>query len=290
MKKYLKKSSLFALFVFIATIILILLILNFSNNWQKISDKISGNNLSNQTLSLDKTIIPVRLNNLGSMMLKEGVIDQEKIDQLYTKSESKEGMNRLLRKSNSNVVITKDNANYLLNFFWALGLSNKNEILEKGPMIQNGKTANFASTGGWTLSKDQPMDHYSKHNFITLTAIQQKMVEEIAKNIYRPCCGNPTYFPDCNHGMAMLGFLELAASQNLDEKQIYKDALILNTFWFPNDYLTINQYLKENNQNWAKTDPKIILGKNFSSQQGMAYIKSQVKDLPFATGGGSCGV
>ncbi|MCL5407625.1 MAG: hypothetical protein M1429_03975 [Patescibacteria group bacterium] len=280
MKKYLNKSALFVLFGLIATIILIG---NATNSWQKISQKLTLIAQNKTVLSLNETIIPVRLNNLGQMMLKEGVIDQGKI-------ESKEGMVRLLKDNGSNIVITKDNASYLLNFFWAFGLSNKNEILEKGPMTQNGKTANFASTGGWSLSRGQAMDHYSKHNFITLTSGQQKMVEEMAKNIYRPCCNNSTYFPDCNHGMAMLGFLELAAAQNLDEEQIYKDALILNTFWFPNDYLTIDQYLKENSQNLVGFNPKIILGKNFSSQQGFAYIRSQVKDLPFVTGGGSCGV
>ena len=40
-----------------------------------------------------------------------------------------------------------------------------------------------------------------------------KIVEEIAGNIYRPCCGNSTAFPDCNHGMAMLGLIELMVSQ-----------------------------------------------------------------------------
>ena len=33
------------------------------------------------------------------------------------------------------------------------------------------------------------------------------MENKIAKGIYRPCCNNSTYFPDCNHGMAMLGLL-----------------------------------------------------------------------------------
>lgn len=292
MKKYLKRFSLFVLFGFLATIIIVIvLIKNYPIGWLKFSQiKTFGNELPSQVILKSRITIPVKLNNFGRMMLKEGVIDQNKIDSLYTKNESKEEMNRLLKGSDSNIVIDKGNASFLLNFLWALGLSNKNDILEKGSMVQNGKTANFASTGGWTLSQGQVMDHYSKHNFITLTSKQQKMVEEMAKNIYRPCCNNSTYFPDCNHGMAMLGFIELAASQNLNEEQIYKNALILNTFWFPNDYVTINQYLKENNQYWTGIDPKIILGKNYSGSQGIAIVRSKVKNLPFVSGGGACGV
>lgn len=38
-------------------------------------------------------------------------------------------------------------------------------------------------------------------------------VEEVAAAVYRPCCNNHTPFPGCNHGMAMLGLLELMAPQ-----------------------------------------------------------------------------
>ena len=59
------------------------------------------------------------------------------------------------------------------------------------------------------------MNHYSMHRFIVLTPEQQALVEKVSKGIYRPCCGNSVYFPDCNHGMAMLGLLELMASQGV---------------------------------------------------------------------------
>lgn len=38
-------------------------------------------------------------------------------------------------------------------------------------------------------------------------------VEEVAAAVYRPCCNSHTPFPGCNHGMAMLGLLELMAPQ-----------------------------------------------------------------------------
>src|SRR3989344_4318375 len=102
--------------------------------------------------------------------------------------------------------ITRENAELLLNLFWALGLASKNEILEKGEMAnpKYGGAGNFASTGGWTIVKGNAMDHYSSHKFFNLTPEQQALVDKVSRGIYRPCCGNSTHFPDCNHGMAML--------------------------------------------------------------------------------------
>ena len=41
------------------------------------------------------------------------------------------------------------------------------------------------------------------------------MVISIAKNAYRSCCDNSTFFQDCNHGWALLGLLQLGAGQGL---------------------------------------------------------------------------
>ncbi|MDO8183456.1 MAG: hypothetical protein Q7T49_00520 [bacterium] len=187
------------------------------------------------------------------------------------------------------LVITKDNAHTLLNFFWALGLANKNEILTAGPMATEGETANFASTGGWTLAVGEAMDHYAKHELIVLTAEQQKLVEEVSKNVYRPCCNNPTHFPDCNHGMAMLGLLELGASQGLGEKELYRLALIANSYWFSDTYLTIAEYLEQTGVDWAEVDPKELVGKDYSSGTGFAKIKAKVVRTERGLGT-SCGV
>ena len=123
----------------------------------------------------------------------------------------------------------------MLNMFWAFGLANKNEILEQGPMMdpQYGGAGKFASTGGWTLAVGDAMNHYSMHELITLTPEQQDLVERASKNIFRPCCGNSTYFPDCNHGMAMLGIFELLASQGKSEQELYDTAKTVNEIWFP---------------------------------------------------------
>ena len=153
-----------------------------------------------------------------------------------------------------------------------------------------GGAGNFASTGGWTIARGDAMEHYSKYNFINLTPDQQSLVERVSQGIYRPCCGNSTYFPDCNHGMAMLGLLELMASQGISEKEMYKAALKVNSYWFPDTYLTIAKYLQEKkNISFDKADPKEILGREYSSGQGFQAILQQVAP-PENRGGGSCGV
>ncbi|MBI5413730.1 hypothetical protein HZA42_05275 [Candidatus Peregrinibacteria bacterium] len=239
------------------------------------------------------TELPVTWDDLGKQLVENGVIDQDKLEKIYA---NRGGLNEeakalLEEDQNGKIVITKANAGFILNLFWALGLSNKNAILDSGPMRdpQYGDAGNFASTGGWNVSKGDAMKHYSKHAFMKLTDEQQSLVEKISRTIYRPCCDNSTYFPDCNHGMAMLGFLELMASQGADEETMYRAAAQINSYWFPSTYLTIAKYLEKNGASWDTTDPRIVLSANFSSSSGYRNILSQVEPVQ-STGGGACGV
>jgi len=238
-------------------------------------------------------VLPVKWGDLGKRMVESGVIDKDKFESLYS---SRGGMDADSRKllygaGNGNLKITSENSRTVLNLLWALGLGNKNKILEEGPMIEYGKgnPGRFASTGGWTLAKGRTMDHYSAHSFITLTEEQQALVERVSKNIYRPCCGNSAYFPDCNHGMAMLGLLELMASQNVSEEEMYKAALAVNSYWFPNTYLTIAKYLQKRGIEWKDADAKEILGAGYSDSSGYRRIRAEVEPAKVG-GGGSCGV
>ncbi|KKP86010.1 hypothetical protein A3B84_01540 [Candidatus Nomurabacteria bacterium RIFCSPHIGHO2_02_FULL_35_13] len=175
--------------------------------------------------------------DLGLKMVNAGVIDKEKIENLYKERNSFSEKDKEIIYGNRNreIAITSENSGMMLNMLWAFGLANKNSILENGPMVDSkyGGAENFASTGGWILAKGNAMDHYSMHKFVILTLEQQTLVEKVAKNVFRPCCKNSTYFPDCNHGMAMLGLLELKASQGANETDMYKTALEANNLWFP---------------------------------------------------------
>lgn len=255
--------------------------------------KILEENYSQKIIPEKGVALPVRWGDLGAQMTNAGVIDKSKFEEMYAK---RGGLNAEEKKlleglDNGNLKITKNNSGFILNLLWALGLGNKNEILEKGPMSDKkyGGAGNFASTGGWTLARGNAMSHYSKHQFIVLTPDEQALVEKVSKNIYRPCCGNSTYFPDCNHGMAMLGLLELMASQGVSEEEMYKSALAVNSYWFPDTYITIAKYLKSQGKDWVKADPKEILGFDYSSGAGFQKIKSRTENSG-VRGGGSCGV
>lgn len=184
-----------------------------------------------------------------------------------------------------------ENVRTELNLLWAFGLANENRILTEGPMMdpRYGGAGNFASTGGWTLAKGSAMDHYAMHRFITLTEEEQELVERVSQNIYRPCCGNPVYFPDCNHGMAMLGFLELMAADGVSEDEMYRAALAMNRKWFPDTYDTIDRYLSEKHMPSAEENPKLALSYDYSSVAGYQRVLTEVAPSP-SQGGGSCGV
>ncbi|MEK7154194.1 MAG: hypothetical protein AAB792_01415 [Patescibacteria group bacterium] len=256
-------------------------------------DKAAMAKLEQKIIPPQGVVLPVSWNDLGDQLIKSGVIDSQKFEQLYAARGglSDENKKLLYGTDNGKIKITSENSQTLLNLLWALGLGTKNDILEKGPMMDPKfkGAGNFASTGGWTLALGKAMDHYSMHPFIVLTKEQQALVEQISQNIYRPCCGNSTYFPDCNHGMAMLGLLELMASQGVSEKEMYNAALAVNAYWFPDTYLTIGKYLNKKGMSWDKVGAQKILGFDFSSGSGYAQIRSEVEPVKPKSGGG-CGV
>lgn len=239
-----------------------------------VGEKLAAN-LEDIVLPPEGVLLPILWGDLGRKMVAAGVIDENKIPY----------------EEVGEFRINRQNAGYLLNLLWAFGLSNKNPILENGPMTdpRYGNPAYFASTGGWTAAKGDPMEHYSRYPWVPLTPAQQALVEKASQNIYRPCCDNATYFPDCNHGMAMLGLLELLASEGVSEEEMYRYALQVNAYWFPDNYLTIAKYFQERGINWKQVSPREVLGSNFSSGSGYYRLLTQV--TPYERQAGvSCGV
>lgn len=242
----------------------------------------------------------VAYGSLGPDMLNLGVLDLDKFKAAYEKSGSNltpEQLEILTKGSNKKITINQDNSYFLLNFFWAVGLGNKSKVLTEGDMTKYGKdqVGNFASTGGWSLSKDNPMNYYAKGDLIPLTPLQEELVNKVASNIYRPCCNNSTAFPDCNHGMALLAILELLAKNNATENQMYDSAKYINAFWFPGNYYDIALYFKnKENKNFSQIPGQVVLGKNYSSATGSQSVKQWlvgkgIEETPPKQGGG-CGV
>jgi len=246
--------------------------------------------------------IKATFEDLGPQMIALGVIDLEKFKTAYSASGQdldQELLEILTKGSGSTIKIDSLNSKFLLNFFWAVGLANKTKILDEGEIMKYGGikgVGNFASTGGWTLAKGDAMKYFSKSKLIILTPEQEKLVKSVAENIFRPCCNNSTAFPDCNHGMALLGVLELMAASGASEDDMYQASKYFNAFWFPGNYYDLALYFKnKEGLNFSNINPKVLLSKEYSSATGWQLAKQWLGDQGIieATpkqGGGGCGV
>lgn len=233
----------------------------------------------------------VRWDDVGKQLVDSGVIDQAQYEKLFEGDQIAEQMKYLSFHSPDHMVINEKNSRFMVNTLWTLGLVNKSKILDEGSMktYGEGDVMGFASTGGWNFGSKPTRELYSSQDIVSLTPEQERLVENIAQNVFRPCCGNPTSFPDCNHGMAALGYIELAVSQGLSEKQIYTDLLSLNSFWFSQNYVELAAYMNQEGKAWQDVDPKKMLAAEFSSAQGAAFVKRSIQSIPgFGNSGGGC--
>ena len=246
----------------------------------------------------DGYALPISYGDLGPRLLESGVISYDAFAAIYKNSGnplSAEQTKILKDGSDEEIAINAENAHFLLNFFWAVGLANKNSILTDGPMVQysDGQIERFASTGGWSLATRPVTDLYASMDLIPLTPEQQNLVEEVAAAIYRPCCNNHTLFPDCNHGMAMLGVLELMASQGASADEMFEAAKYINAYWFPQQALETAIYLQLNEGiDFASADARLVVSDKFSSASSASMVhedlqaKGLLKQAPGQ--GGSC--
>jgi hypothetical protein len=264
-----------------------------------------GDNVAFDIASLAAQVNPadgydlgVSYGDLGPQVLAAGGIDYSAFAALYESSGlplTEEQVEILTEGTDKPIVISAENAHFLLNFFWAVGLLNTNPILTEGPITQNsgGQIERFASTGGWTLGTKPVTELFASYKLIPLTPEQQARVEEAASLIYRPCCNNPTLFPDCNHGMAMLGLLELIASHGGNVDEMLQAAKYVNAFWFPQQALETAVFLQSTQSiDFRNADPALVVGKEMYSGSGFATVHKflQTKGLLAQTpgNGSSC--
>ncbi len=247
--------------------------------------------ITNEVVPKEGFTLPVSWGDYGPKLVAAGVIDMAQFEKAVQLTEEQKKI--LSEGSSDKLKIDAANSQFVVDFLWALGLAQKSIVYDQGPLGTDykGEAGNFASTGGWTLAKGDAMNYLNKFDLIPLTREQQDEVARIAKGVYRPCCDNPTWFPDCNHGMAALAAIELLVSKGVPENDIYRYILELNSFWFSQTYITNAYYIKTaRNLDWDKVDAKEMLGKDFSSGTGASGIAKKVGPLPQgATGGGSCG-
>jgi hypothetical protein len=233
-------------------------------------------------LPADGVTIPARWGDTLPRLVEQGVIDVEKFKAAAASSGSpltEEQLRLLTEPSDENLRIDANNAYFMVTVLWGLGIANKNSILEQGPMFQAGwdKRGNYAATGGWILGDREGGEMVSAYELISLTTEQQATVEEIAFNSYRPCCGNATAFPDCNHGAAALGLAELMASQGASEDEIFQAVKSFNAFWFPQQYSVLATHFARQGQSWDKIDARELVSAQFSSSKGWAQVNQAVQ-------------
>lgn len=240
-------------------------------------------------------VLTIPLPNFGEKLVSVGVLDRDAFLGLYSGADRIEA-ERLLA-SEAPIVMHGGNAHIVLNMLWGLGLAQKSAILEQGMMSDPrfGGADRFASTGGWTIARGDPMEHYSHHRFMALTAEQERLVSRVASGVYRPCCDNGTHFPDCNHGMAMLGLLELLASTDASEDELYRAALITNRLWFPDQYAVLDEYRAFMRGKGVTLTDKELVGKKLISGSGFARLSAEreswgVPKTREQRGGGGCSV
>ncbi len=227
--------------------------------------------VAGKVLPADGYTLPIRWGDLGPTLVRLGAIDLKKFKALYGNDPARlpPDFAHLERPSDAPITITRENATFLVNVLWALGLANKSSVLERaladrGPSILTG----LASTGGWTLGSRPARELYGKFEIVRLSAEQEALVADLAQSIYRPCCDNPTAFPDCNHGIALLGLIELMAANGLGRQEILRASLAFNSFWFPQQYLAMATLFRLRGIEWDAVDASEALGPRYSSLTG----------------------
>lgn len=203
-------------------------------------------------------------------LIAAGVIDPDKFRGGTNKLPA--WVERLLRDpSDEPIVFNKDTAPYLVDLLWPIGLANRAAFNERSP-VNTLSIPTFASTGGWTAGREpNGYVYFNKVDVVRLTDEQQRMVETVARTAYRPCCNNSTLFQDCNHGSALLGLFELAASQGATSRFLYRLGVTANSYWFPDQYVSTGLYFSHfYRRAWRDVDLKRVLSATFSSSAGWA--------------------
>jgi hypothetical protein len=219
---------------------------------------------------IPKAGIPTGVAVEGSIqkLIAAGVIDPDKFRGSF--KELPAWVERLLlAPSDDPIVFSQETAPYLVNLLWPIGLSNRAAFNENSP-INTLSIPTFASTGGWTIGRQESGHvYFNQVEIVRMTADQQAMALKVATTTYRPCCNNSTFFQDCNHGSALLGLLELAASQGASLEKLYGFALTANSYWFPDNYAkTALYFLHFNRKSWRDIEPKLVLSADYSSVSG----------------------
>jgi len=204
-------------------------------------------------------------------IIAAGALVPEKLHAVYArKGGMKPWMAALLAgPSDAPIRLGAATANDLLTLLWPVGLATRAPFNADSP-TNGAHLPRLASTAGWILGREaNGAAYFDSVDALALSDAQAALVAELAARTYRPCCDNPALFQDCNHGAAMLGLLELAASQGLEMAELERVALAANSFWFPREYLKTALFFALFEQRpWAEVPPAELIGARYSSGSG----------------------
>lgn len=237
--------------------------------------------------------LPVKWDTVPEMLVKSGALNVSLIKNALQQdgqplTRYEQGV--LNGTETGNVILNYTDMPFVLYLLWGIGINNNNTIINEGPMTHfGGNVNNLASTAGYA-----PLGRLSlgQIDLIRMTPAEQNISNYVAENTYRPCCNNPTMFPDCNHGAAALGLIELMAAQGFNQSTIFTGVEEFDVMAFPNQYVTIAEYLGMKGSSWSEMPARTILSSNFSSAAGFsqvqAYVSAHQSGVSVGNGGSSC--
>ncbi len=208
-------------------------------------------------------------------MVQEGAIDPEKLEAIITKrygQEMKPEWKRLLEAeySGEKMKIDAENSVFMMYLLWAFAKHNENELPLKSPFASSFKNYDIGVGRAG----------YGDVKLLSLSPEQQALLEDVAMNSYRPCCGQPAGRPDCSHGFAALGLMEIMAEQGFSKEEIFDAFVKFNSFWFPSTYIQNAIYFEATQGvSWEDVDKELVAGKDYSSLSGAYNVKKELQDL-----------
>jgi len=175
----------------------------------------------------------------------------------------------LTAPSDAPIRFSSATATHLLYLLWPIGLASRTSFNADGPTA-GAHLPRLASTAGWRFGREpNGAAYFDSVDTLPLKPAQAALVREVAARTYRPCCDNPALFQDCNHGSAMLGLLEMAASQGLEGPELERAALAANSYWFPREHLkTALFFALFEERPWHELPPAELIGARYASASG----------------------
>lgn len=250
------------------------------------------NQIKSEVLPQQGYVLPAKWENSIKQLVDDNALNVSALTQILNNSGqplTAQEQQILNGTSTINITINSSDSKFVLLVLWSLGINNNDTIISNGPIMKfGGNPDNLASTGGYGPLGTLQL---GKLDILNLTPQEQMIANYTALNSYRPCCNNPTMFPDCNHGAAALGLIELMISQGANTTAVFTSLKEFNSFEYPQQYTELAMYLKGKGVDFSSVPGYIIVSRNFSSGSAVTQIQQSLSgsQVGQAGSGSGCG-